>query len=104
MVMVGYLNGILMVPLIEYMVNLFLRILMREIPLKVNFQRDVSFPIILIIVGTIASYIGTKVVDILKDSEPSGVLRKASLTAGILFLVFGTIFNISQLPMTQASN
>ena len=47
-----------------------------------------SFPIILIIVGTIASYIGTKVVDILKDSEPSGVLRKASLTAGILFLVF----------------
>tara|TARA_Y100001970_G_scaffold56652_1_gene71734 strand:+ start:1856 stop:3901 length:2046 start_codon:yes stop_codon:yes gene_type:complete len=48
-----------------------------------------SFPIILIIVGTIASFIGTKVVDLLKDSEPSGVLRKASLTAGILFLAFG---------------
>ena len=48
-----------------------------------------AFPIILIIVGTIASFIGTKVVDILKDSEPSGVLRKASLTAGILFLAFG---------------
>ena len=47
-----------------------------------------AFPIILIIVGTIASFIGTKVVDVLKDSEPSGVLRKASLTAGILFLAF----------------
>ena len=48
-----------------------------------------AFPIILIIVGTLASFIGTKVVDILQKSEPSGVLRKASLTAGILFLVFG---------------
>ncbi len=48
-----------------------------------------SFPIILIIVGTLASFIGTKVVDIIQNSEPSGVLRKASLTAGILFLVFG---------------
>jgi len=48
-----------------------------------------AFPIILIIVGTLASFIGTKVVDIIQNSEPSGVLRKASLTAGILFLVFG---------------
>jgi K(+)-stimulated pyrophosphate-energized sodium pump len=48
-----------------------------------------ALPIILIIVGTVASFIGTKVVDILKNSEPSGVLRKASLTAGILFLIFG---------------
>ena len=48
-----------------------------------------GFPIILIIVGTLASFIGTKVVDIIQNSEPSGVLRKASLTAGILFLVFG---------------
>ena len=48
-----------------------------------------AFPIILIIVGTLASFVGTKVVDILQKSEPSGVLRKASLTAGILFLVFG---------------
>ena len=47
-----------------------------------------SFPIILIIVGTLASFLGTKVVDILKNSEPSNVLRKASLTAGILFLIF----------------
>ena len=48
-----------------------------------------GFPIILIIVGTLASFIGTKVVDLIQNSEPSGVLRKASLTAGILFLVFG---------------
>jgi len=48
-----------------------------------------GFPIILIIVGTLASFIGTKVVDVIQNSEPSGVLRKASLTAGILFLVFG---------------
>ena len=48
-----------------------------------------ALPIILIIVGTVASFIGTKVVDILKNSEPSGVLRKASLTAGVLFLIFG---------------
>ena len=48
-----------------------------------------AFPIILSIVGTLASVVGTKVVDILQKSEPSGVLRKASLTAGILFLVFG---------------
>ena len=48
-----------------------------------------GFPIILIIVGTLASFIGTKVVDMIQNSEPSGVLRKASLTAGILFLVFG---------------
>ncbi|MBT3849939.1 sodium-translocating pyrophosphatase, partial [bacterium] len=41
-----------------------------------------AFPIILIIVGTLASFIGTKVVDIIQNSEPSGVLRKASLTAG----------------------
>jgi K(+)-stimulated pyrophosphate-energized sodium pump len=47
-----------------------------------------GFPIILIIVGTLASFIGTKVVDLIQNSEPSGVLRKASLTAGILFLVF----------------
>ena len=47
-----------------------------------------GFPIILSIVGTLASFIGTKVVDLIQNSEPSGVLRKASLTAGILFLVF----------------
>ena len=34
-----------------------------------------AFPIILIIVGTLASFIGTKVVDIIQNSEPSGVLR-----------------------------
>ncbi len=47
-----------------------------------------AFPIILIIVGTLASFFGTRVVDMLQKSEPSGVLRKASLTAGILFLIF----------------
>ncbi|MBT89266.1 MAG: sodium-translocating pyrophosphatase [Spirochaetales bacterium] len=47
-----------------------------------------AFPIMLVIVGTLASFLGTRVVDLLQKSEPSGVLRKASLTAGILFLVF----------------
>ena len=52
-----------------------------------------AFPIILIIVGTIASFIGTKVVDILKDSlEPSGVLRKVPPNSREYFSLLLDIF------------